>query len=203
MNETNILADVEVPHVDMDYAGIFLLQYNLQERLNQLPESLSNYKHMASKCVYWGHCIRAEVDELLEWLVQRTDPTWLKEMQMEAIDIVHFVFNIGLEIGFTADSINSVVNSYEHQDWPVDASRVHAATILLDKSVIILVNKLPWKTWKTYQQAPIMEAVGMDYVQVLRACLMVCNATGLNRQGIINMYCAKNGINHQRQDNGY
>lgn len=202
MNETNILAGVEVPHVDVDFVTLYNMQYKLQERLEQLPKEL-DYAQMARKCIYWGHCVRAEIVELVEWLVAQDNPTWIKELQMEAIDIVHFVFNIGLEIGLTADTINALEQNYDHQDWLIEAGRIQAASILLETSIINLVNSMPWKTWKTYKEPAQLHVLAEGFENVLRASLMLCNASNLNRQKIINMYCAKNKVNHVRQDNGY
>ena len=202
MNEGNILADVPVAHVEANFADMYTLQNNLQARLNQLPLVL-DYKHMANKCVYWGHCVRAETEELIEWLVNLSEPTALKEMQMEAIDIVHFVFNIGIEIGLTCDSVHFLEIDYEHQNWEVDPQRIRATTLMLGTAVNNLINLLPWKTWKTYHNDPNLAAVGDAFNQVLRANLMLCNACGLDRQAVINMYYAKNKVNHARQDNGY
>lgn len=202
MNETNILADVEVPYVESDFSTMYRLQFELQERLGQLPETL-DFKHMAQKSVYWGHCIRAEIVELIEWVANHRDPTWIKEAQMEAIDVLHFVFNLGIEMGLTTSSVNALECGYEHQDWEIDKSRIHAASILLETSTINHVNLLPWKTWKTYTTEVDMTALASSFESVLRACLMLCNASGLARQDIINMYYAKNKVNHRRQDNGY
>lgn len=202
MNGTNILANVDVPHVEANFADMYQLQYELQERLKQLPQEL-DYMHMAQKCIYWGHCIRAEVVELIEWLANQKDPSWVKELQMEAIDIVHFVFNLGLEIGLTTDSIQCMEQEFEHYGWNIAEKRLHAASIMLETSIINFINMLPWKTWKNYKELPDLAAIGEKYAIVFKSCLLLCNAAGLDQQGIINMYCAKNKVNHVRQDNGY
>ena len=201
--DVNLLADVAVPDVDKDFPDMYMLQIELQRRLNQLPMDTSDHRHMAHKSIYWGHCIRAEVEELVEWLSVQTDPTWLKEMQMESIDIVHFVFNLGIEAGFTDVDIFDITAAYEHSDWPVQSDRINAAVAILNKSVINHVNLLHWKTWKTYNTPPDAEAVYDSFTNIVRANLMLCNACGLSANGIVNMYFAKNKVNHQRQDNGY
>lgn len=203
MNEKNLLADVDVPTIEGNFSSMYMLQIALQRRLQCLPMDTTNYKHMAAKCVYWGHCIRAEIEELNEWLFEKKDPTWLKEMQMEAIDIIHFVFNLAVEIGYTDLEIKLISDAYDHQEWEHEVQRVQAANAILTSSVIKLIDLLPWKTWKTYKEAPDANKVYIEYTNVFRASLMLCNACGLSEQGIIDMYFAKNKVNHTRQDNGY
>lgn len=196
MNETNILKHVEVPHVNADFTEMYGKQMELQARLGQLPTSTV---HMAEKCIYWGHCIRAEIEELKEWL--GTDE--IKELQMEAIDIVHFVFNIGIEIGISDVDIYDIERKYEHETWELDNLRIVASTNLLSKHVVDLINLLPWKTWKTYKSASDVAALHYAYEKVIVSCLLLCNGCGLGKQDIINMYFAKNKVNIKRQDDGY
>jgi dimeric dUTPase (all-alpha-NTP-PPase superfamily) len=203
MNETNILASVEVPSINSDFPAMYILQTELQARLNQLPAHLSNTKHMAEKCIYWGHCVRAEVEELMEWLVEQKDDTWIKELKMEAIDIVHFVFNLGIEIGITDVDIFDMENRYKHENWLIESERVRASTILLNSNIIEMINLLPWKTWKTYKNQVDLNAVHTAYEKVFISCLLLCNTCNLNKQATIDMYFAKNKVNHHRQDTGY
>lgn len=203
MNATNILVDVDVPNQEgANFSDMFQMQVELQERLKQLPEQLDPSR-MATKSIYWGHCVRTEVVELMEWLGQQTDPTWLKEMQMEAIDIVHFVFNIGIEIGISTDTIQYFDNDFSHNKWAIDSQRIQAASLMLEICIVELVNALPWKTWKTYKDVINFDVLGVAYSNVFNSTLLLCNSVGLERQGIINMYYAKNKVNHVRQDNGY
>lgn len=204
MNETNILADVPVPEVNETFKAMFMKQIQLQSRLQQLPPGNRDFKYIAGKNIYWGHCIRAEVEELLEWVSKQEDPTWVKEMQMEAIDIIHFTFNMAIELALELEFIEAIEAQYEHYTWEIDTSRIHAATLILGRSIITLINALPWKTWKTYTDIKVdTRELNRLYADVLRAALILCNATGLDKQGIINMYYAKNKVNHERQDNGY
>lgn len=204
MNQSNILAGVEVPTVAGNFDMMFAMQYGLQERLKQLPPEPRDWQHAASKCVYWAHCVRAETVELIEWLDKRESEAWLKELQMEAIDIVHFVFNIGLEIGIQQIDIVAYELGYNHNQWTINVNRIKAAATLLSDNIVKLIDQLPWKTWKTYEGLKLdSDLIKMCYQQVFSACLLLCNACELDRQAIIDMYYAKNKVNHQRQDNGY
>ena len=205
MNEGNTLAGVDVPTVSAGFGDMMKLQIDLQARLNQLPVDPTDAKRMASKCIYWGHCIRAEIEELIEWpTLHASDPNWVKEMQMEAIDIVHFVFNIGIELGFDASFVVATEQAYMHLVHIVyEVPTLRAISLMSEITIIDIVNALPWKTWKTYTTRPDMGLLAECYSDLLRAMLMLCNATGLDRQGIIDMYFAKNKVNHKRQDDGY
>lgn len=203
MNETNLLAGVEVQESNGTFLSMFELQKDLQTRLGSLPSTTVFDRAMAKRCIYWGHCIRAEIDELMEWAIKQTDPTWMKELQMEAIDIVHFVFNIGLELGLTGDIVAAIEADYTHNTWPIDMNRLRAATLIIESRLIELVNLLPWKDWKTYTSEPDLPKVYETYRVILISMLMLCNSAGLNRVAIIDMYYAKNRVNHERQDNGY
>lgn len=204
MNGTNLLADTPVPRIaDADFGEMYMLQMALQARLNTLPTPPINPGTAAPKIIYWGHCIRAELEELVEWLTKQDDPTWIKELRMEAIDVVHFVFNVGLELGVTPEFIVAAEEAYTHQKWQLDQHRIHAAILILNKTVVELVNQLPWKTWKTYGPDVDSKWLSKCYADLIRAMLILCNACALNREAIIDMYFAKNKVNHERQDNGY
>lgn len=203
MNETNLLAGVEVPEVNKSVTDMYIAQVMLQRRLNQLPTNVADFKHVAYKSIYWGHCIHAEIEELAEWLVSQQDPTWIKEMQMEAIDIFHFVFNIGIEAGFTDTAITDISTEYAHECWEIDTQRIQGALTILRSCVIKYINLLPWKTWKTYTADPDATLQCNAYADVLNATLLLCNTCGLDEKAIVNMYFAKNQVNHERQDNGY
>ena len=202
MNETNILADVPVMHIDANFSDMFNTQRALQARLNQQP-TLFNLAHATIKAIYWSHCINAESVELLDWLEQQDDTTWIKEMQMEAIDIVHFILNIAIEFKLTPKQIEAMELVYEHVEIEIDTESVIDAVLLLNKQVIEFINLLPWKTWKTYKFEPDYLVLELGYSKTIKAMLLLCNACGLKRQDIINMYFAKNKVNHERQDNGY
>ena len=202
MNETNILAGVPVLATGYTFEDVYKAQLALQTRLNQVPKEFDN-KHIAAKCIYWGHCIKAESEELLDWLLQKDDPTWQKEAQMEAIDIVHFLLNISIEIGLPASVFIKAEATYEHNEWDIEDDRIRTGIILLNAMVVELVDCFPWKTWKTYTTEPVLNDIIMVYTHMVQATLMICNATGLGRQEIVDMYFAKNKVNHERQDNGY
>lgn len=204
MNQSNILAGVAVPTVEATFENMFKTQLALQARLNQLPPHPVNWQHAAQKCIYWGHCVRAETVELLEWLDKQDAEAWLKELKMEAIDIVHFVFNIGIELGIAPEDILALELGYTHNKWTINNNRLKAAATLLNDNIVKLIDQLPWKTWKTYTDSVVsLGFLQACYQQVLTACLLLCNACELEKQGIIDMYYAKNKVNHQRQDNGY
>ena len=203
MNETNILAGTEVLEVQKDFSDVYLMQLSLQEKLNQIPMDTTDFKHMANKSIYWYFCIQAEAQELLEWLAQDTNPSWIKEMQFEAIDILHFALNIGIEAGYTANDILAIEKDYEHSDWLIAPDRVQAALNILNTTCITFINQLPFKTWKKYKTKPDTDLLYDSYTNILRATLMLCNACNLNQQKTINMYFAKNKVNFQRQSNGY
>jgi dimeric dUTPase (all-alpha-NTP-PPase superfamily) len=196
------LAGVEVSSVTATFSEMYAAQRMLQNRLNQLPENVDD-RHIANKSIYWSFCIRAESIELVDWLVHQDDITWVKEMQMEAIDILHFVFNIGIEAHVTCEDIDEIESDQSYLEWELSTDRIKAALYLLELCIVEHINTLHWKTWKTYTSPLTMDSLRDTYAKVLSACLIVCTACGLDRQGIINMYFAKNNVNHERQDHGY
>lgn len=194
-----IMKHVPVPKVEADFGDMYVAQCTLQERLNQLPMDTTDYKHMASKCIYWEHCVRAEVKELLDWTANED----LKELQMEAIDILHFVFNIGIESGHTGLDIIELESEWEHMPSEVDFEKINAVATILDIAMLNFIDILHWKTWKNYKVIPSQNVISEGYNEIFRAALFMCNVANLDRQDIINMYFAKNKVNHNRQTNGY
>jgi dimeric dUTPase (all-alpha-NTP-PPase superfamily) len=194
-----IMKHVPVPKVDADFGDMYVAQCALQERLNQLPIDTTNYSNMAAKCIYWAHCVRAEARELLDWTADED----IKELQMEAIDIIHFVFNIGVESGHTGLDIIELEEAWDHMPSEINFEKINAVITILDLAMLNFIAILPWKTWKNYKIVPSIEVIKEGYNDVFRAALFLCNVANLDRQDIINMYFAKNKVNHNRQTNGY
>jgi hypothetical protein len=163
--------------------------------------------------IYWKHCVEDESHELLEWFDDRigiTPDVRLKEVQMEAIDILHFVFNIGIELNFTATDLTMmyVMNVDDNPLSRMTLDKVALQSILynLNKTIVHLIRLLPWKHWKTYPVlalSDIRKSTRYSYEQTIQHALSLCHATGMTDQNVVDVYFAKNKENHNRQDNGY
>jgi dimeric dUTPase (all-alpha-NTP-PPase superfamily) len=214
MNPTNVCRNLEIVPIDIvdPFKEMYLLQQRLQLRLNLDAYSNITPASAAAKCIYWFYCVASEGKELLDWFDPKHRDTMLqedlyKEIQMEAIDVLHFVMNIGLELRFTADEVNAVAEEFKAPtSWP-DEDKCNMAFSMLIEKCVVLIDCLPWKTWKTYTDdlgiEDIKSLVGADYAMVYSYCLLLACYTGLSKQDIVNTYFAKNAENHARQDNGY
>lgn len=215
MSDQNICSGLDVTHVEVDnhWAAMYDAQVRLQERLGVMPSDFSDLRKVAHKCIYWEHCINDEIYELLEWFGHNKSSVdgWGKEVHMEAIDILHFVLNLGMEIGLTKEEFilmepnfhyeprNECVNTYH-------ITSIERATDRLRRSVIDFIAAMPWKNWKSYNDVAFTTFVQKAtpyYVNVMTDCIRLCQAVCLNKQDIINIYMAKNRENHRRQDDGY
>jgi len=209
MHETNICSSLEVKPINFEQAlpkSLYSKQYELQERLGQVGSFTD--KEIAEKLIYWRHCIHTECDELLEWFFgDDLDTVAKKEARMEMVDILHFVFNMGITLNLTSLEVQRVYDeSAVVLDMTVDKLdvRLKIAICSLSESISTLIDLLPWKTWKKY---PEYKA---DFVSITKAYGHVVARTyalgyllDLHDQEIGEYFIAKNLENHARQDRGY
>ena len=203
LNGTNICKNLDIEHVELEnpFFYMFEKQVELQKRVGSWPLVWPELPFMIRQIIYWEHCIAAELTELLEWEAD------MKEIQMEAIDILHFVMNIGVELSIHESMCSVIEQEFKHSVNTVYDSGIAAARGLeLVASITKLVDVFPWKTWKKYPDInveAIINSARDQYVDVYMKTLKLCNAVGLDRQDIVNFYMAKNKENHARQDRGY
>jgi dimeric dUTPase (all-alpha-NTP-PPase superfamily) len=213
INPTNVCSGLEVEDMDMTdpFAEMFMMQYRLQHRLGKIPE-MRTLELAVQQVMYWQFCVADEVKELLDWfdpvnsMLAPNRELLMKEVQMEAIDALHFVFNIGLELGYAKETISSMEAAVEYRAKNFDVAEMARIGTWLNNAVINLIRKLPWKSWKTYPEIDLptlAAAVEPEYAKVIGAILALCMTCMMRRQDIINVYCAKNKENHNRQNNGY
>jgi hypothetical protein len=212
--DVNICNGLEIVpiHLENPYQEMYLLQQRLQLRLNPEAYQHNDTKLAARNCTYWFYCIAAECKELMDWF----SPTMghnlgadeiTKEIQMESIDVLHFVMNIGLELRYTPEELQAFM--FEQPTEPLgeiqpDKCEV-ACSDLMDRA-IRLIDALPWKSWKTYPDINVLELKSLveeDFGILFRLTIRLCNVVNLSGQDVINWYFAKNAENHNRQDNGY
>jgi len=107
MAELNICSGLEIPQIDIEnpFAEMFMMQYRLQHRLGKRPGD----KDYIANIIYWQFCIASEIKELTDWFNIETNNLW-KEVQMEAIDCLHFVMNIGLELNYSKEFHTSITS---------------------------------------------------------------------------------------------
>jgi dimeric dUTPase (all-alpha-NTP-PPase superfamily) len=214
MSDVNICSGAEIVNIEVEnpFAEMYLLQRRLQYRLKGDEHYTNIAAHEASlRNIYWYFCIASECKELLDWF----DPSNQhelpreevdKEIKMEAIDILHFVMNMALELHYTAEFVESIALKLPLTPFPQKGRRCKEMVDLLQDSCINLIEATPWKTWKNYQPLTIEDVNEITqplFKKVFQFTLFLCCTTGLSGQDIINTYFAKNAINHQRQDNGY
>lgn len=210
MNHGNICADIKVKEIlaERPILHMYELQQLLQTRLGKQYNSEDSFEDISLKVIYWRQCIHSECDELLEWLDGPQKDLEYQEIEMEIIDVLHFVFNIGIVMGIGAHSLDRILKPYvDAHDTLVDmtllGSPQHYICSMSGK-LTKLIDLLPWKSWKTYDDpvpelAPLMEA----YANVIQANFELAAFHGLTMERIVSVYCAKNAENHRRQDNGY
>jgi hypothetical protein len=215
INEGNICAGVELKRIEIDrpYYEMYQAQVWLQERVGALPRPERTLSNMAHNAIYWHYCITDECFELLEWLETPKSETTEKEMRMEAIDILHFVFNLGIELNMTGENVETVLNYFPFSQIAALKVAYNTKTVLsgavlrLLQSITNCISHLPWKNWKKYDNLPEVEkvlgAAQSCYCEVLANTITICCLLNMLEADIIDYYFAKNNENHARQDRGY
>lgn len=213
MADNNICAGLEILNIELDnpFYEMFLAQKRLQLRLNSINTDYSINAHLtAKKCIYWYFCASAEIKELLDWFntdnLAHSFDTTVKEARMEAIDVLHFVFNIALELSFTETQINDLLSNVPETKHVISITDVKEASFRLQNTLTELIELLPWKTWKTYPNIATSElpiVTELDLQKVMWYNFGLCYSLGMTKQDVINYYFAKNKENHRRQDDGY
>lgn len=201
MNEGNICAGLEV--VDMEDSSIgslYRLQLKLQTRLEQGHEF-----NPSQKLIYWRHCVHSEGDELVEWLGDEQED--LKEARMELVDMLHFVFNMGVSIGLTPKEVQF---GYDSTSYHIDLCQsrledsVKVNLVNFSAQLTTLIDLFPWKTWKNYESfRSDKTSIVVAYGSVLNSVYMLGSLLGMDESMVANFFHAKNKENHARQDRGY
>lgn len=213
MNGTNYCNDLEIKPIDIPtpFAEMYKLQRRLQLRLNAEAYNDLLLHNRAKNSIYWFYCIAAECKELLMWFDPAvheglTHDQILAEVRMEAIDILHFVMNIGLELGIADELIEAYAQDQKLEVCVPMRDNCERGCTVLTSTCIDLIDALPWKTWKTYDLLHVedkREDMIAPFLRFYRMSLQLCAHTGLDKADIVNWYFAKNAENHNRQDNGY
>ena len=204
MSDLNTCSELPIHNVELP--NPFIQMYNLQKYFqNSLGKTYGEDtpQQTAQKCIYWFYCIISECRELLDWFehTHNLPPEKVeKEIQMEAIDILHFVMNIGLELGVTDEEIQAITDAECEMQNEQSFSDCNAFCEQLVASCVGLIDQLPWKMWRQYPDATIDKE---GFAAVYANALLVCGSTNLSRQDTINVYHAKNKENIERQKRGY
>lgn len=79
-----------------------------------------------------------------------------------------------------------------------------------DQELHEMLRELPFfKPWKDYSKMSEEDQIKQlilarkEFIDFIHFALNIGLALGLNESSTYDMYCEKNGINHERQDNGY
>ena len=153
MHETNICSGLAVGNDEVDSIteAMYDLQYKLQDRLGKILPATASLQDRITAIIYWRHCIHTELDELLEWFNKDIDLDVNKEVEMELIDVLHFVFNIAITAKLP---INEVATLVETQVWPrykaYETAYIHSVILSISKAISDYIDLYPWKSGKTY-----------------------------------------------------
>lgn len=209
MHETNICGGLAVGNDEVASIteAMYNLQYKLQDRLGKLPLSTASLQDRITAIIYWRHCIHTELDELLEWFEKEDDTSVdsSKEIEMELIDVLHFVFNIAI----TAElPINEVATRVETQMWPryktYELAYIHGVILTISKAISDYIDLYPWKSWKTYASTKVdKDDAVKKFAVILMELFNLAGLLGMSEKRVYNTYVAKNKENHARQDRGY
>lgn len=211
MSDLNVCADLVITKTNFErpFYEMYMAQKRLQLRLDSINTSKdTDAKEVSVKCTYWHFCICAELKELLEWRAT-SEPfdVKLKEMRMEAIDVLHFVFNIALELCTDEFKVEELITNIPMTSTVVVIdNELDSIAMSVLNATTELVDHLPWKTWKTYAPTTIgvaTESMDLFIEKMLAYSFRLCYSLGLNKQAIVDYYFSKNSENHRRQDDGY
>ena len=214
MNGANFCSGLSIVPMSFAYpfSEVYKMQRTFQLKVGSLDTSANLAVDAAHKCIYWFYCIVDERQELLDWFDPEFNTKNLsldqikQEIQMEAIDMFHFVMNLGLELKFTPEEIQDMADACQFVVHVPQAHICEDVSRDLSDRIIKMIGGLPWKKWKTYEAFTIddvKDLVRTDYVQIYQRMLHLCGKVELTKEDIINVYCAKNRENISRQDNGY
>lgn len=217
MNPTNIcsLLDIPIQNFDDPYNEIYMMQYRSQLLLaasgKQAAVLMLDTVSVAKESIYWFFALADECKELTDWFIPDNQLGYQPanidiEIQMESIDIIHFVFNLGLVLGITADEISKIESetTFETVQPMINTCQPLVDTVV--RNAISLIDLMPWKSWKNYTFISVPDlktSVFSTYSTLFKSALAVCAGVHLDRLGVVNMFCAKNAENKNRQNNDY
>lgn len=214
LNPGNTCADLEVVSIGTarPVLDMYKLQLALQTRLREFPGPFDDLKSRVPNVLYWKYCFDEEFQELTDWLISKelTQAT-VKELQMEYIDMLHFLFNIGISLSVPATVISIELDGQvqEHDMFKLDAETLAKLLFMkhrVDCEITKLVSYMPWKRWKTYNEVykeEVMPHIIECYINTLKLFFALGGLVDMDMQAIVNFFYAKNKENHARQDRGY
>ena len=210
MNHGNVCKDINVKKIVAanPIQHMMEAQLLLQTRLGKGHVDSDSFVDIANKVIYWRHCIHSECDELLEWFDGKGTFDFV-EAEMEIVDIMHFVFNIAIVTGISAVNIESQLKDYvaQHDELITKTTLGYVEKQICDLSRALTnyIDLLPWKSWKTYDEAHVPELTEIipAYAAIVQANLEIAAFHGMTMERIVSVYCAKNAENHARQDRNY
>lgn len=213
MSDVNICSGLVIEEINIPnpFKEMYLNQRRFQLQYAGLKVENVLATDAALSCIYWSHCVAAECKELLDWFDEANHNGLsagevIKEIQMESIDAWHFVMNMGLVCGFTADEVAPLEEAVELRVISPEPDTCYKTIGILKDRCIAMIDCMPWKQWKNYDELFITDIKSLffdDFAKVYRTAIVLCGHVGLTKQDIVNVYFAKNKENIARQQNGY
>ena len=181
------------------------MQNNLQEfigtkRVTLHPKSDITDQERAEQAIYFWGCATTEWYELIDardkYLFVDASPAQKIEMQMEFVDIYHFLMNIFLYTGIDA-SATTLAEIYEGEYVP---DTIEHNWSELSYWVGDYINNLPYKRWKTYKEYKIdTTELANCFTNIMSLFVHIAVELGITKELFFALYVSKNTENIQRQ----
>lgn len=84
----------------------------------------------------------------------------------------------------------------EQTQWVLNYTRA------MQQEIAELIDSVPWKWWAKYQKFDLQNA-RVEVVDLFHFLISAAQVLGMSADDVFDAYCAKNKVNHQRQETGY
>jgi len=180
--------------------SMFQMQQKLNDDTNGINWESGYNKH--GKIISWKRCIYMECCELIDsfswkhWKDISAEPNW-QNIQIEIIDIWHFVMSLALEyyhnnkMGNIDDIVSYILDNKSFKMFckePVNIDNADQMEIINQAERIIHITSGVYKN---------------PFEMIISEFFTVAHNCGLNLESLYKVYIGKNVLNSFRQDNGY
>ena len=180
-----------------------LLMLRLQQKLNDATNGIGweNGVTKDGKTINWRRCIYMESAEMIDsfgWKHWKSisQPTDYENLQIEVVDVWHFIMSLIIEIESQSGSKN-----HEAMAMAISQSSGYEALLKSTKEFaedIDLMEKI-----ESVMRGSLLDPTGLTLESLVEDFFVLTAMSGLDLDDLYRLYVGKNILNQFRQDNGY
>ena len=180
-----------------------LLMLRLQQKLNDATNGIGweNGVTKDGKTINWRRCIYMESAEMIDsfgWKHWKSisQPTDYENLQIEVVDVWHFIMSLIIEIESQSGSKN-------HEAMAMAISQSSGYETLLKSTKEFAEDIFLMEKIESVMRGSLLDPTGRTLESLVEDFFVLTAMSGLDLDDLYRLYVGKNILNQFRQDNGY